>query len=150
MAHRPEQSNLHTIVRPPNSVFRPYASIGTKLLFSEKGTPTEETSFWEHRIPEVQKACSMTRPIRLEHLDDCTALWVGPQRQARVETGCAGTLSAEEIKARNDYLDVKNPHVEEEDHRDHQPLLEELTNAGAEIVTSRYQLKQILYEALLR
>src|SRR5664280_1703996 len=30
--------NLHTIVRLPNSVFRPYASIGTNLLFFEKGT----------------------------------------------------------------------------------------------------------------
>jgi len=33
---------LHTIVRLPNSVFRPYASIGTNLLFFEKGEPTKE------------------------------------------------------------------------------------------------------------
>lgn len=35
-----EECNLHTIVRLPNSVFRPYASIGTNLLFFEKGRPT--------------------------------------------------------------------------------------------------------------
>ncbi len=29
--------NLHTIVRLPNSVFRPYASIGTNILFFENG-----------------------------------------------------------------------------------------------------------------
>ena len=36
-----EECNLHTIVRLPNSVFRPYASIGTNLLFFEKGEPTD-------------------------------------------------------------------------------------------------------------
>ncbi len=36
--HLMEECNLHTIVRLPNSVFRPYASIGTNLLFFEKGT----------------------------------------------------------------------------------------------------------------
>ena len=63
-----EECNLHTIVRLPNSVFRPYASIGTNLLFFEKTGPTKETWFWEHRVPEGQKAYSMTKPIRFEHL----------------------------------------------------------------------------------
>ena len=40
--HLMEECNLHTIVRLPNSVFRPYASIGTNLLFFEKGEPTGE------------------------------------------------------------------------------------------------------------
>ena len=38
--HLMEECNLHTIVRLPNSVFKPYASIGTNLLFFEKGEPT--------------------------------------------------------------------------------------------------------------
>jgi type I restriction enzyme M protein len=83
--HLMEECNLHTIVRLPNSVFRPYASIGTNLLFFEKGTPTTETWFWEHRVPEGQKAYSMTRPIRIEHLADCAAWWGGPTRVGRVE-----------------------------------------------------------------
>jgi type I restriction enzyme M protein len=66
--HLMEECNLHTIVRLPNSVFRPYASIGTNLLFFEKGAPTQDIWFWEHQVPEGQKAYSMTRPIRLEHL----------------------------------------------------------------------------------
>ena len=41
--HLMEECNLHTIVRLPNSVFRPYASIGTNLLFFEKGEPTKES-----------------------------------------------------------------------------------------------------------
>jgi type I restriction-modification system DNA methylase subunit len=52
----------------PNSVFKPYASIGTNLLFFEKGSPTKDIWFWEHRVPAGQKAYSMTKPIRFEHL----------------------------------------------------------------------------------
>ena len=37
------ECNLHTIVRLPNSVFKPYASIGTNVLFFEKRTPTKES-----------------------------------------------------------------------------------------------------------
>ena len=40
--HLLEECNLHTIIRLPNSVFRPYASVGTNLLFFEKGEPTQE------------------------------------------------------------------------------------------------------------
>ena len=40
-----QECNLHTIVRLPNSVFKPYASIGTNLLFFEKGEPTQEVWF---------------------------------------------------------------------------------------------------------
>ena len=67
--------NLHTIVRLPNSVFKPYASIGTNLLFFEKGEPTTKTWFYEHRVPEGQKAYSMTKPIRVEHLHGCVDWW---------------------------------------------------------------------------
>jgi type I restriction enzyme M protein len=69
--HLMQECNLHTIVRLPNSVFKPYASIGTNLLFFEKGEPTKNVWFWEHRVPEGQKAYSMTKPIRFEHLQGC-------------------------------------------------------------------------------
>jgi len=73
--HLMEECNLHTIVRLPNSVFKPYASIGTNLLFFEKGTPTKDIWFWEHRLPEGQKAYSMTKPIRFEHFQGCIDWW---------------------------------------------------------------------------
>jgi type I restriction enzyme M protein len=60
--HLMEECNLHTIVRLPNSVFRPYASIGTNLLFFEKGEPTQDIWFWEHLVPEGQKAYSPSHP----------------------------------------------------------------------------------------
>jgi len=70
-----EECNLHTIVRLPNSVFKPYATIATNLLFFEKGGPTKEIWFYEHRIPDGQKAYSMTKPIRIEHFASCVEWW---------------------------------------------------------------------------
>ena len=148
--HLMEECNLHTIVRLPNSVFRPYASIGTNLLFFEKGAPTRDIWFWEHQVPEGQKAYSMTRPIRLEHLADCAAWWGGPRREGRVETERAWKVSAEEVKARGYNLDIKNPHTVAEDHGDPETLLEDLTNAEAEVAALRDQMKAILSEALAR
>ncbi|PLX37831.1 MAG: DNA methyltransferase [Hyphomicrobiales bacterium] len=148
--HLMEECNLHTIVRLPNSVFRPYASIGTNLLFFEKGTPTQETWFWEHRVPEGQKAYSMTRPIRLEHLTDCIDWWGGPRREGREETERAWKVSADEVKARGYNLDIKNPHTVAEDHGDPEILLKDLTAAEAEVAALRDELKAILSEALTR
>ena len=53
--HLMEECNLHTIVRLPNSVFKPYASIGTNLLFFEKGEPTKDIWFYEHQSPRRPK-----------------------------------------------------------------------------------------------
>jgi type I restriction enzyme M protein len=148
--HLMEECNLHTIVRLPNSVFRPYASIGTNLLFFEKGEPTKETWYWEHRVPEGQKAYSMTKPIRLQHLQDCIDWWGGAEREGRVETERAWKVSADEIKARSYDLDVKNPHTVAEDHGDPETLLEDLIALDAEVAALRNQLTAILSEALSR
>ena len=59
-----EQCNVHTIVRLPNSVFQPYASVAANLLFFTKGEPTREIWYWEHKLPEGQKSYSKTKPIR--------------------------------------------------------------------------------------
>ena len=47
--------NLHTIVRLPQSTFHP-ATVSTNLLFFQKGTPTKEIWYYEHRLPEGQKS----------------------------------------------------------------------------------------------
>jgi type I restriction enzyme M protein len=148
--HLLEECNLHTIVRLPNSVFRPYASIGTNLLFFEKGSPTKETWFWEHQVPQGQKAYSMTKPIRLEHLADCAAWWGGEKREGRAETERAWRVSAEDVKARGYNLDFKNPRTEEEAHGDPEELLLALTAAEDEAGRLREELKAILAEALDR
>lgn len=148
--HLLAECNLHTIVRLPNSVFRPYASIGTNLLFFEKGRPTETIWFWEHRVPEGQKAYSMTKPIRLEHLADCAAWWGGPAREGRAEGERAWKVSAEDVRARGYNLDIRNPHTVAGDHGDPQALVAELDRAEGEVAALRARLKAILEEALIR
>jgi type I restriction enzyme M protein len=148
--HLLEECNLHTIVRLPNSVFRPYASIGTNLLFFEKGEPTKEVWYYEHQVPAGQKAYSMTKPIRLEHFQSCMDWWGGANREGRVEGPQAWKVSIEDIKARSYNLDIKNPHSEAEDHGDPEELLRELDAAEAEAANLRDQLKAILAEALAR
>ena len=148
--HLMQECNLHTIVRLPNSVFRPYASIGTNLLFFEKGEPTRDIWFWEHQVPEGQKAYSMTRPIRLEHLDDCANWWGGVKRTGREEGEHAWKIGIEIIKERDYNLDMKNPNAENEDYGDPETLLAELTSSEAKVTELRNQLKNVLAEALLR
>jgi type I restriction enzyme M protein len=148
--HLMEDCNLHTLVRLPNSVFRPYASIGTNLLFFEKGAPTKDIWFYEHRVPEGQKAYSMTKPIRLEHLQACMDWWGGKDCKGREEGPQAWRVSAEDIKARNYNLDIKNPTSIAEDHGDPETLLADLNEAEAETTRLRDQLKAILAEALAR
>jgi type I restriction enzyme M protein len=114
--HLLEECNLHTIVRLPNSVFAPYTGIGTNLLFFEKGSPTKYIWFYEHRVPDGQKAYSMTKPIRFEHLQSCIDWWGGPQRKGREETEVAWKVSLQEIRARGYNLDVKNPYRVVDDH----------------------------------
>ena len=145
-----EECNLHTIVRLPNSVFRPYASIGTNLLFFEKGMPTEDIWFYEHRVPEGQKAYSMMKPIRVEHLQGCADWWGGPSREGRVATDVAWKVSAAEVRERGYNLDIKNPHVVDENHGDPEELLRALDAAEADVARYRDQLKGILEEALLK
>ncbi len=148
--HLLEECNLHTIVRLPNSVFKPYASIGTNLLFFEKGNPTLETWYYEHRVPDHQKAYSMTRPIQLSHLDPIAAWWGGESRANRVANELAWKVSIDEIKARNYNLDFKNPHSTNADHDTPEALLLRLEQTEQTVFGLREQLKNIIAEALSR
>jgi type I restriction enzyme M protein len=145
-----EECNLHTIVRLPNSVFKPYASIGTNLLFFEKGEPTRDIWFYEHRVPDGQKAYSMTKPIRIEHFKPCADWWGGAKRKGRQESEVAWKVPAEEVKAHSYNLDFKNPHTVAHDHGDPEELLARLEESEKETAALCDQLKMILAEALTR
>ena len=148
--HLMEECNLHTIIRLPNSVFRPYSSVGTNLLFFEKGIPTSDIWYWKHLVPEGQKAYSTTKPIRLEHLQDCIRWWGGAKRKGRKETEHSWKVTADEVRERNYNLDIKNPYTKHEDYGDPEKLLSELSAAEAETASLRDQLRRILAEALKR
>jgi type I restriction enzyme M protein len=104
-----EECNLHTIVRLPNSVFKPYASVGTNLLFFTKGEHTKEIWYYEHKLPDNLKSYSKTNPIKSEEFDPIRRWW-----NDRIENEYAWKISIDEIKKNNYNLDIKNPHIIEE------------------------------------
>lgn len=106
-----EECNLHTIIRLPNSVFQPYATVATNLLFFDKGIPTKEVWYYEHRLPKGQKSYSKTKPIQLKELDPIKAWWSN-----RAESEIAWKVDIQTIKDRNYDLDIKNPTKGEEIH----------------------------------
>lgn len=67
--------NLHTIVRLPGSVFSPYTSISTNLLFFDNEKPSGVTWYYRVDIPSDRKHFSKTKPMELKHFDDCVAWW---------------------------------------------------------------------------
>jgi len=67
--------NLHTIIRMPSSVFSPYTSITTNILFFDRTKPTTETWFYRLDMPEGYKHFSKTKPIKLEHFDPVIEWW---------------------------------------------------------------------------
>ena len=67
--------NLHTIVRMPGSVFSPYTSITTNILFFDNTCPTQSTWFYRLDMPEGYKHFSKTKPMKLEHFDPVVEWW---------------------------------------------------------------------------
>ena len=107
--------NLHTIIRLPSSVFSPYTSITTNILFFDKTGPTKET--WIYRLdkPEGYKNFSKTKPMKLEHFEPVISWWY--QRQEILEDGFdkAKKFTREELEEKYAYnLDLCGyPHEEE-------------------------------------
>jgi len=99
--------NLHTIVRLPQSTFFP-ATVSTNLLFFEKGTPTKEIWYYEHRLPEGQKSYSKTKAIQFDEFAPMMEWW-----EQREENEVAWRVKVGDLRKGLD-LDVKNPHREEE------------------------------------
>lgn len=101
-----EDCNVHTIVRLPQSVFAPYATVNTNLIFFEKGKPTKEIWYYEHTLPEGAKAYNKTKPIRIEEFDSIKNWW-----ENRAESEVCWKVSIDTIIDRNYDLDVKNPTI---------------------------------------
>lgn len=107
--------NLHTIIRMPHSVFAPYTSITTNILFFDKTAPTQETWFYRLDMPEGYKHFSKTKPMQLSHFAPAEEWWTD-----RVEINEDGFDKAKkytiaEIAERKYNLDLCGyPHEEEE------------------------------------
>ena len=108
--------NLHTIIRLPGSVFSPYTSITTNVLFFDNTGPTKETWFYRLDMPEGYKHFSKKKPIKLEHFNPVVEWW--ENRQALTVEGFdkAKKFTVQELAEDLAYNfdQCGYPHVEEE------------------------------------
>ncbi|MCA9734211.1 SAM-dependent DNA methyltransferase [candidate division KSB1 bacterium] len=145
-----EECNLHTVVRLPNGVFNPYTGIKTNLLFFTKGEPTRRVWYYEHPYPEGVKNYNKTKPMRFEEFEAEIAWWGDGSDgfSARKENEYAWQVSIDDIKSRNYNLDIKNPHVGEQESHDPDELLQRYEKEQQEIGKLQDVLKSILAKAL--
>ncbi len=75
--------NLHTVIRLPGSIFSPYTSIATNILFfnneaaegADEGFKTKQTWFYRLDMPEGYKHFSKTKPMKVEHTKPIQEWW---------------------------------------------------------------------------
>ena len=107
--------NLHTIIRLPHSVFAPYTSITTNILFFDKTGPTKKTWFYRLDMPEGYKNFSKTKPMKLEHFAPALDWW--KNRKAITQDGFdkSKCYTGKELAERGLNIDLCGyPHEEEE------------------------------------
>jgi type I restriction enzyme M protein len=133
-----EDCNVHTIVRLPQSVFAPYATVNTNLIFFEKGKPTREIWYYEHTLPEGAKAYSKTKPIRIEEFDTIKNWW-----KNRTEHDFAWKVSIDDIIRNGFDLDVKNPSKKAEEVRyNRQDIIQDIKQYQKQIMELLEELEQ--------
>lgn len=112
------ECNLHTIIRLPESVFAPYTSITTNILFFDKTQSTRETWFYRFDKPEGYKHFSKTKPLLPKHMEVIDEWW--DNREAIPDPDVNGAwkaqkYSVEELEANGFNFDLCGyPHEEEE------------------------------------
>ena len=107
--------NLHTVIRMPHSVFAPYTSITTNILFFDRTGSTKETWFYRLDMPDGYKNFSKTKPMKLEHFAPAIEWW-GNREEITIDGfDKAKKYTAEELAERSYNIDLCGfPHEEEE------------------------------------
>lgn len=113
-----EDCNLHTIVRLDNSVFKPYATVKTNLLFFTKGQPTKAVWYFQNPLPDGSKGYSKTKPMQDRDFDALRAWW-----HNRTENENAWCVPIADIAARGYDLDIKHPNAVQEDILEAPPVI---------------------------
>lgn len=107
--------NLHTIVRMPHSVFAPYTSITTNILFFDNTHPTTETWVYRMDMPEGYKNFSKTKPIQLDHFKPVIDWWTNREEIVVDDFPKAKCYSKKDIEDLHYNLDLCGyPHIEDE------------------------------------
>ena len=128
-----QECNLHTIIRLPKSVFAPYTSINTNLLFFTKGEPTKETWFYRLDMPEGYKNFSKTKPMKREHLKPVDEWW-NNRKEINIDGfDKAKKYTISEIKERNYNLDLCGYPYEEEEVLPPMELIQKYQEKRAEV-----------------
>lgn len=116
-----EECNLHTIIRLPGSIFAPYTSIATNLLFFDKTKKTDEIWFYRMDMPDGYKAFSKTKPVELKHLQPVIDWWNNREEikdikedESLTETWKSKKFTVSEIEKLNYNLDQCGFPVKEE------------------------------------
>lgn len=107
--------NLHTVIRMPHSVFAPYTSITTNILFFDRTEPTTETWFYRLDMPDGYKNFSKTKPMALEHFAPAIEWWDNREEINIDGFDKAKKYTVQEIAEKNYNIDLCGyPHEEEE------------------------------------
>ena len=107
--------NLHTVIRMPHSVFAPYTSITTNILFFDRTKPTEETWFYRLDMPEGYKNFSKTKPMQLKHFEPVMEWWNNREEITIDGFDKSKKYTVTELSDRNYNIDLCGfPHEEEE------------------------------------
>lgn len=107
--------NLHTVIRMPHSVFAPYTSITTNILFFDKTDVTKDVWFYRMDMPEGYKNFSKTKPIQIEHFAPVIDWWNNRVELIVDNFPKAKKYSAKEIADMGYNIDLCGyPHEEEE------------------------------------
>ncbi|WP_214691585.1 MULTISPECIES: class I SAM-dependent DNA methyltransferase [unclassified Exiguobacterium] len=138
-----KEFNLHTIIRLPHSVFAPYTSIHTNMLFFDKTKPTEDVWVYRLDMPEGYKNFSKTRPIKLEHFEPALEWWNNRVEIIDGKNEKARKFTAEEIIDRKYNLDLCKFPQDEEVILEPQELIE---NYVAERSRLNHEIDSILSE----
>jgi len=102
-----DKCNLHTIIRLPESMFAPYASIVTNILFFDKSSSTKEIWYYEMPLREGIKAFSKTKPPLLSDFEPVLE-WFDNKKESDI----SWKVKVSDITEFN--LDIKNPNQKEE------------------------------------
>lgn len=109
-----EDFNLHTVVRMPQSVFAPYTSITTNILFFDNTGRSNGVWFYRMDMPEGYKHFSKTKPMLAHHFDHMREWWKDRREIELPDGPKAKHFTVEELTARGFNFDLCGyPHEEE-------------------------------------
>ena len=110
-----KEFNLHTIIRLPETVFEPYTTIATNILFFDRTKPTKEIWYYSMKVDERLRGATRAKnpkytksnPIAYEDFAEIQK-WL----KKKTANENAWKISVDEITDYN--LDIKNPNDKDE------------------------------------